>query len=193
MTPQAFDRQWANSVGSQPRGPVTITTNPAFFSNTSPNAARPNPVATGVTNGSGSQIQQASQNGSPQNGQPNQGNSPAQTPEQQWVAEQQSRPTLQAMQNPSGAANLTHNGFTNSQQMAPNTYLGAQFQNWQNQQPVNQMSASFGEMNRMQPGAFGGYVGPNTFVGTGYASWSNLTQGGISPGNNGSWDFSVWP
>ncbi|MDB5347249.1 MAG: hypothetical protein JWP89_5626 [Schlesneria sp.] len=192
MTQQALDRQWAYGV-AQPRGPVTINTNATSFSNTTPNTARPNAVQPAVVNGIGNQGAQVSQTGSQQNGQSNQADSQGLMTEQQWEAEQKSRPTLQAMQNPSGAMNMTHNGFTNGQQVAPNTYLGAQFQNWQNQQPVSQSSAAVGELYRMQPGPFGGYVGPNTFVGTGFSTWSNMTQGGISAGATGSWDFSIWP
>jgi hypothetical protein len=114
------------------------------------------------------------------------------TPEQEW-AEQQTRPTNQMLLNPSGAYGLTHTGFTAQQQMAPNTYLGPQFQTWSGQQSVPQMPASFGEMNRFQPGGFGGYVGPNTFVGSDFANWSNLSQGMAMPGSTGSWGFSVWP
>lgn len=114
------------------------------------------------------------------------------TPEQEW-AEQQTRPTNQALQNPSGAYNLSHSGFSSSQQMAPNLYLGQQFQNWSNQQPVGQMSASMGEMSRYQPGQFGGYIAPNTYLGSGFSTWSNLSQGGNSPGANGSWNYSIWP
>lgn len=192
LTQQALDRQWAYGV-AQPRGPVTINSNAAAFSNTTPNTARPNAVQPAVLNGFGNLTPQASQAASQQNGQPNRADSQGKTAEQQWQAEQQSRPTFQAMLNPSGAMNMTHNGFTYGQQDAPNTYLGARFENWTNQQPVNQMPASFGEMSRMQPGPFGGYVGPNTFLGTGYDNWSNLTQGGISPAATGSWDFSIWP
>lgn len=143
-------------------------------------------------------LSQASpQNGPPQSGPPgsqpgDQSESKPKTPEQEW-AEQQSRPTNQMLQNPSGASNLTHTGITSSQQMAPNLYLGQQFQNWSNQQPVSQMSGAFGEMSRMQQGAFGGYVAPNTYVGPGYSSWNNLSQGGLTPGTNGSWNLSVWP
>jgi hypothetical protein len=187
MTQQALDRQWAYGV-SQPR-PATINTNVTSFSN----AAKPNTVQPAVMNGFGNQGPQVSQTGSQQNGQPNQADPQGLMTEQQWEAEQKSRPTLQAMQNPSGAMNMTHSGFTNNQQVAPNTYLGAQFQDWQNQQPVSQSSAAVGELYRMQPGPFGGYVGPNTFVGTGFSTWSNMTQGGISAGATGSWDFSIWP
>ena len=115
-----------------------------------------------------------------------------QTPQQEWE-EQQKRPTNQMLQNPSGAQNLSHAGFSNSQQYAPNNYLGPQFQNWSNQRNVGQMPASFGEMNRFQPTGFGGYVAPNTYVGSGFSSWNNLSQGSASPGATGSWSFSVWP
>ena len=188
MTQQALDRQWAYGF-TQPRGPATVNSNATSFSN----PARPNVVQPAVVNGFGNQGPQVSQTGSQQNSQSNQATPDGQMTEQQWLAEQQSRPTLQAMQNPSGAMNMTHSGFTDGQQTAPNTYLGAQFQNWSNQQPVNQAASAVGEMNRMQPGPFGGYVGPNTFVGTGFSSWSNMTQGGISAGATGSWDFSIWP
>lgn len=114
------------------------------------------------------------------------------TAEQEW-AEQQARPTNQMLQNPSGAQSMTHSGMSSSQQLAPNTYLGPQNQNWSNQRTVGQMPASYGEMNRFQPTSFGGYVGPNTYVGSGFSNWSNLSQGGVSPGANGSWNFSVWP
>lgn len=114
------------------------------------------------------------------------------TPQQEWE-EQQRRPTNQMLMNPSGAQNMTHSGISNNQQMAPNTYLGPQFQNWSNQRNVGQMPASFGEMGRFQPTGFGGYVAPNTYVGSGFSSWSNLSQGAQSPGANGSWDIAIWP
>lgn len=114
------------------------------------------------------------------------------SPEQEW-AEQQTRPSNQALQNPSGAYNLSHAGISSSQQMAPNLYLGQQFQNWSNQQPVGQMPGSQGEMSRYQPGQFGGYTAPNTYLGSGFSNWSNLSQGGNSPGANGSWSYSIWP
>lgn len=113
------------------------------------------------------------------------------TPEQEWI-EQQSRPTNQMLQNPSGGYNLSHSGFTSQQQTAPNSYFGQQFQNWTNQQQVNQMPASFGEMSRFQPGPDGTYVAPNTYLGSGFFDWSNLNQGGITPGATGSWSFSTW-
>ena len=198
MTAPAFDRQSANN-GTPARGHLTITTNPAFFGNQSPNTVTPNPAAVGAMPARGNVGAQQTQqnglatNGLPQNGQPNQTDSRGLTPDQQWIEEQRSRPTLQAMQNPSGPQNFSHSGFTYAQQRAPNTYLGTQFDNWTNQQPINQMPASFGEMSRMQPGDFGGYVGPNTFMGTGFDSWTNMTQGGIGAGATGSWDFSIWP
>ncbi len=114
------------------------------------------------------------------------------TPQQEWE-EQQRRPTNQMLMNPSGAQNMTHSGISNNQQMAPNTYLGPQFQNWSNQRNVGQMPASFGEMGRFQPTGFGGYVAPNTYVGSGFSAWSNLSQGAQSPGANGSWDIAIWP
>ena len=114
------------------------------------------------------------------------------TPEQEWE-EEQKRPTYQTLLNPSAPWSLTHSGFSTAQQTAPNLYLGAQFNNWTNQQPASQMPGAGGEMSRFQPGAFGGYVGPNTFLGSGYSSWSNLSQGGSSPGSTGSWSHSVWP
>lgn len=114
------------------------------------------------------------------------------TPQQEWE-EQQRRPTNQMLMNPSGAQNMTHSGISNNQQMAPNTYLGPQFQDWSNQRNVGQMPASFGEMGRFQPTGFGGYVAPNTYVGSGFSAWSNLSQGAQSPGANGSWDFAIWP
>lgn len=113
------------------------------------------------------------------------------TPEQEW-ADEQSRPTNQMLQNASGAFNMTHSGFSTSQQMAPNTYLGPQFQNWTNQQSVPQMPASFGEMSRMQPGPFGGYVSPNTYVGPAYTTWNHMSHGTVNPGATGSWSFNVW-
>ena len=88
---------------------------------------------------------------------------------------------------------MSHTGITSSQQTAPNSYFGQQFQNWSNQQPVAQMPSSFGEMPRYQPAPFGGYVAPNTYLGSGFSSWSNLSQGGVSPGASGGWSYSVWP
>lgn len=184
------------------RGPATFTTssfatNPATQNGVAPNASRPDSSVAGSPNtGSANRPGQdpsgqtgaASQNGQVGNQPENQ----QKTPEQEW-ADQQSRPTNQMLQNPSGAANMTHSGMSSSQQMAPNTYFGQKFQTWSNQQAVGQMSSTFGETNRFQPGAFGGYVAPNTYVGAGFSSWSNLSQGGISSGATGSWSFSVWP
>lgn len=113
------------------------------------------------------------------------------TPEQEWI-EQQSRPTNQMLQNPSGGFNLSHSGFSNQQQVAPNLYFGQQFQAWTNQQAVGQMPGSFGEMSRYQPGPSGNYVAPNTYLGSGFSNWSNLNQGSITPGATGSWEFSTW-
>lgn len=195
---QGFDRVPVNPAAPG-RGPVTITTNPAFFGNQSANVATPNPAVVGAVSQRGNgATTPASQNGVAgngfsQDGQAGQTDSKGLTPDQQWIEEQRSRPTLQAMQNPSAPQNFSHSGFTYAQQRAPNNYLGSQFDNWTNQQPINQMPASFGEMGRMQPGPFGGYVGPNTFMGTGFESWTNMTQGGIGPGATGSWDFSIWP
>ena len=169
-------------ASSQPaRGPSTITTNPASATIIT-NGARPNSAA----------VQQVSQpSSSPQTNQPEQAGNSEKTAQES--ADQQPRPTLQMLQNPSGAFNMTHSGISTSQQMAPNTYLGRQFQNWSNQQPVGQMPSTFGEANRYQTGAFGGYVAPNTYVGSGFSSWNNLSQGSVSPGSTGSWSFSVWP
>lgn len=182
--------------------PATFTTNsfsnPVLANGVAPNNTRANPFSTasstnGAMNGSAQENPMGQSSATSQNGQP--GN-PAETQEktaaQEW-ADQQSRPTNQMLQNPSGAANMTHSGMSSSQQMAPNTYFGKQFNTWTNQQPVGQMSSTFGETNRFQPGSFGGYVSPNTYVGAGFSSWNNLSQGGISPGATGSYSFSVWP
>ena len=125
-------------------------------------------------------------------GDPSEDGNKQKTPDEEW-AEQQSRPSNQYLQNPSGGYNMTHMGISSSQQIAPNNYFGQQFQNWTNQKNVSQMPASFGDPSRMQPGAFGGYVGPNTYIGPSYANWNNLSQGGNAPGAMGSWGFSVWP
>ncbi len=191
------------TTAAQPsRGPSTITTAPVPSKTVTPNGPRSNavvtsPMAGGLANRAkqdNSAIQQASQtNTSTQNGQSADQAANQQKTAAQELAEQQSRPTNQMLQNPSGGHNLTHTGITSSQQMAPNLYFGQQFQAWTNQQPVAQMPASFGEMNRYQPAPFGGYVAPNTYLGSGFSSWSNLSPGGTSPGATGSWSYSVWP
>lgn len=179
------------------RGSTVAT--PVTLGNGVPSGPRP---ATIFSPGAGMQpLPQASAGNQvvPQTSAQNQQN-PAQsqpeTPEQQayneWQREQ-SRPTNPMLQNPSGAFNMTHQGITNQQQMAPNQYFGQQFQTWTNQQPVAQMPATFGELSRFQPGQFGGYVGPNTYLGSGFSNWSNMSSGGLSPGATGSWSFSVWP
>ncbi len=179
--PIVLYRPPANAAQSS-RGPATTSPAPATI--VSPNGSRPNPTA----------VQQVSQTNLPnQNGQPAEPAANNEKTAAHETADLQSRPTNQMLQNPSGAFNMTHSGISSSQQMAPNTYFGGQFQNWSNQQPVRQMSSTFGETNRFQPGAFGGYVAPNTYVGSGFSSWNNLSQGGISTGATGSWSFSVWP
>ena len=191
------------TTAAQPsRGPSTITTAPVQTKTVTPNGPRTNavvgsPAAGGLANRAkqdNSAIQQASPtNSSTQNGQSADQPANQQRTLVQELAEQQSRPTNQMLQNPSGDYNLTHTGITSSQQMAPSNYFGQQFQAWSNQQPVAQMPASFGEMNRYQPAPFGGYVAPNTYVGSGFSNWSNLSPGGASPGATGSWNYSVWP
>ena len=109
------------------------------------------------------------------------------------AAAQQTRPTNQMLQNPSGAYNFSHVGMTTGQQMAPNLYFGAQFQNWSNQQGMSQMPGAFGEMSRFQPGSSGAQMAPNTYLGSGFSSWSNLSSGAITPNAQGGWSYSVWP
>jgi hypothetical protein len=106
---------------------------------------------------------------------------------------QPSLPTNQVMQNPSGLYNMSHSGITASQQYAPNSYFGPQFQNWTNQRGMPHSTASFGEMSRNQPGPFGGYVAPNTYLGSGFSSWNNLSSGNIAPAATGGWNYSTWP
>jgi len=185
------------SVGSTAAGPVRpgmIVTNPGMTLQT---PTTTNPQANAATNplaGQGTAPQPGKeQTGREQEGgaSGNQSETKELTPEQEW-RQQQSRPTNQMLQNPSGGYNLSHSGFTSQQQMTPNTYFGQQFQAWTNQQAVGQMQSSFGEMSRFQPGASGAYVAPNTYLGSGFSNWSNLNQGGITPGATGSWDFSTW-
>lgn len=174
------------------RRPVTLTTKPASTPTANVNGTRSTAGNQSLGQGNAATQQpQSSTSGSDPQAQDADNNQPK-TPEQEWL-EEQKRPTSQMLQNPSAAWNLTHTGISNSQQMAPNTYLGNQFQSWTNQQSVPQMPANFGEMNRFQPGPSGAYMAPNTYMGTGFYSWNNLTQGGISPGATGSWGFSVWP
>lgn len=171
--------------------PVTIVPGQPAMSGQSVGSVvngKPGTQPTSVTNaksGSNAQAQNGQLHTDPQQEAPK-------NPQQEWE-EQQRRPTNQMLMNPSGSQNMTHSGISNNQQMAPNTYLGSQFQNWSNQRNVGQMPASFGEMGRFQPTGFGGYVAPNTYVGSGFSSWSNLSQGAQSPGANGSWDFAIWP
>lgn len=106
--------------------------------------------------------------------------------------EQQSRPTIQAMQNPSPGLQLTHTGITEQQQFAPNNYFGAQFNNWTNQQAISQMPSAQGEMTRFQPGPFDGYTAPNTYLGSEFHSWSNLSTPMNVPGATGSWNMMPW-
>lgn len=108
---------------------------------------------------------------------------------------QENQPMIsnQMMQNPSGAYNLTHAGITTSQQFAPNLYFGSQYHTWSNLQTPTESPASFGEMSRMQPGAFGGYIAPNNYVGSNFAVWNNLSSGSVTPASGGGWSYSVWP
>lgn len=156
-----------------------------------PGAVRPGMIVTNPAMSQQTGQAMVSQSGKPEGATGNLAETKPLTPEQEWI-EQQSRPTNQMLQNPSGGFNLSHSGFTSQQQTAPNSYFGQQFQNWTNQQQVNQMPASFGEMSRFQPGPDGTYVAPNTYLGSGFFDWSNLNQGGITPGATGSWSFSPW-
>lgn len=177
-----------NPNPNQPR-PTTLTTKPAAPA--APAAAPTDQF--GPRNSNAQATQQPSQQDATATSQSQKADdSQPKTPQQEWE-EEQKRPTYQQLLNPSAGWNLTHSGFTNSQQMTPNTFFGPQFQNWTNQQPTWQMPSTFGELSRFQPGEFGGYVGPNTFVGTGFNSWTNQSPGGISPGATGSWGLSVWP
>jgi hypothetical protein len=172
-----------NPNPTQSPRPTTLTTKPV--------AAPTDQFGSRNSNGQATQPgnqQDASTTGQSQKADDNQ----PKTPQQEWEDEQK-RPTYQQLLNPSAGWNLTHSGFTNAQQMTPNTFFGPQFQTWTNQQAAWQMPSTYGELSRFQPGQFGGYVGPNTFVGTGFNSWTNQSPGGISPGATGSWGLSVWP
>lgn len=164
----------------------SVTKNPATTG-----AVRPGMIVTNAAMAQQTGQAVVSQSGKPEGAPGNPAETKPLTPEQEWI-EQQSRPTNQMLQNPSGGFNLSHSGFSNQQQTAPNSYFGQQFQNWTNQQQVHQMPASFGEMSRFQPGPDGTYVAPNTYLGSGFFDWSNLNQGGITPGATGSWSFSTW-
>lgn len=96
-------------------------------------------------------------------------------------------PMLQNMSNPQ---NLSHTGITSDQQMAPNLYLGRRFDNWSGQMSAMPQPMNTGEPPRFQPGPFGGYIAPNTYLGGGNSSWSNLSTGRVSPSPFGAWGYS---
>ena len=139
-------------------------------------------------------VQQVSQTSSTDpSGQQNNHNSETQNSAGKELAAQQSLPTNQVIQNPSGLYNMTHMGMTSQQHYAPNLYFGPQFQTWTNQQGRTDSPASYGEMSRFQVGQFGGYVAPNTYNGSGFNNWSNLNSGSSTQSANGGWTYSTWP
>ena len=206
------------AASQPPRGPVTITT-PVSRSSQTQSPARPasnvvqgpssHPAVTVVPNSgvraanvamgpSADESSAGRESNSPLATGPNDSNKDSSEAAKKQSAEreeaaQQARPTNQTLQNPSGAYSLSHAGISTGQQMAPNQYFGPQFQNWTNQQSSTNSPASYGEMNRFQPGPFSGYVGPNTYVGAGFSNWNNLSSGSASANSLGGWSYSVWP
>ena len=99
------------------------------------------------------------------------------------------RPTLQQIQNPSGGYQMTHFDFSQGEYVTPNTYMGTQFNSWNNIQMPPTGLSEFESFNRTQPPNSGWYVSPNTYVGSGFSQWSNLSTGYVTPNYLGSWNY----
>ena len=102
------------------------------------------------------------------------------------------RPTIQQMQNPSGAYQITHNGFTQGQYTSANNYFGSQFNTWSNLRPVQMNLDLFESFNRTQPPLnpnSGAYFSGNNYLGPVNNQWSNLSSGSITPNYLGSYIY----
>lgn len=99
-------------------------------------------------------------------------------------------PTVQQMQNPSGAQNLSHAGMWQNQYTTTNNYIGRQFDNWTNLRQQPRTLDEFQAFNRTQPPAnSGAYYSPNTYFGAGYNQWSNLSSGTVTPNYLGGYIY----
>lgn len=116
-------------------------------------------------------------------------NSP-QTSGDQISRDQSQRPTLQQLQNPSGAFTMSHPNYSQGQYMSPNNYNGSQFNTWNNLRQPPQNLDLFQSFNRTQPPTtWGGYMSPNTYIGPANNQWSNLSTGYITPNWVGGWTY----
>lgn len=100
------------------------------------------------------------------------------------------RPTLQQMQNPSGMFLMTHANELHNQYYTTNTYMGNQFNTWNNVRMQPTQLDQFESFNRTQPPTTTqGYVSPNTYMGTNFNTWTNLSSGNITPNYLGSYTY----
>lgn len=100
------------------------------------------------------------------------------------------RPTNQQLQNPSGAFQLSHAGFSQPGSVAPNNYFGPEYNGWNNLRVPSGNLDSFESFNRSQPDMnSGGYYSPNTYLGIANNDWSNLSSGAVSPNELGGWSY----
>lgn len=99
------------------------------------------------------------------------------------------KPSLQQIQNPSGGYQMDYWNMSQGAYTMPNTYMGTQFNSWNNiqMQPIG--LSEFEAFNRTQPPNSGWYVSPNTYVGAGFNTWNNLSSGYITPNYLGSWTY----
>lgn len=110
--------------------------------------------------------------------------------QQDQLAIESTRPSLQQLQNPSGGYQMTFSNFSHDQYMSPNSYMGTQFNTWNNIQMQPTVLSPFESFNRTQPPTSGWYVSPNTYVGGGFSQWNNLSSGSIWPNYVGGWTYS---
>ena len=143
--------------------PVTMVYRSTSIARTqwSPNSANPNanspgetPSTTGrgsdsATNAAGNSGQGFSQGNRPVNHAFSPGFSQATTAVESFNGVVQ-RPTYQQLQNPSGAYQLSHVGFSQPASVAPNNYLGAEYNSWNNLQAPPANLDSFESFNRFQ-------------------------------------------
>lgn len=184
--PSAFAQQ-------RPR-PVLIV-----FRQTSVAKTQFSPDAAGLTNGGGSNSAGPTDNSAPGTLPPS-----AATPTTSATSSQSTsansddaidysqRPTFQQMQNPGGAYQMTHTGFTQNQYTSPNNYFGSQFNTWSNLRPVPTNLDLFESFNRTQPplnANSGAYFSGNSYLGPVNNQWSNLSSGSITPNYLGSYIY----
>jgi hypothetical protein len=99
-------------------------------------------------------------------------------------------PTYQQLQNPSNGFQLTQIGMSTPHNLAPNTYFGSQFNNWNNLQMQPPGLEPFDSFMRTAPIDFGGHYSTNTYLGPMYNDWSNLSTGTVTHNElGGGWNY----